>query len=501
MNNRWTSIFLVGALLLLLNLFSSDYFVRLDLTENKQYTLSKATVDLLKNLEESVTLTAYFTQDLPEQYQKGRRDLEEMLVEYATLSKGKFDFTFISPNEDSEKEQEAIQQGVQPLLINLREKDQVKQQKAFMGAILEMSDRKEVIPFLEPGMALEYSLSTSIKKLAVVDKPVIGLIQGHGEPNLQSLQRMLATLGILYNVQPVTLDEAISAAAYKTLMLINPIDSFSPGQLSVLDNYLGEGGKLVAAVNTVSGDFSTAMGSALSTGIPEWLAKKGVMLSPSFIVDAQCGAITVQQKQGFFTFNSQAKFPFLPLVSDFPEHPVTKGIEQVIFPFVSALNFEGEGSGLRFTPLVKSSEKTGTIFPPTFFDVNKQWTANDFPTGKQTLGGLIEGDLGGNGVHSAMIIFGDGDFALNAQSPDNANLFINSVDFLSDDTGLIELRTKEVTSRPLDSAIMAEDASGKRQRIKLMNFSLPIFLVFILGFFRNQRNKNIRIKRMQENYN
>jgi ABC-type uncharacterized transport system involved in gliding motility auxiliary subunit len=75
---------------------------------------------------------------------------------------------------------------------------------------------------------------------------------------------------------------------------------------------------------------------------------------------------------------------------------------------------------------------------------------------------------------------------------DNVSLFVNAVDFLSDDTGLIDLRTKEITSRPLQAL---ED--GQRNLLKWLNFLLPIILVLIFGLIRFQYRRNQRIKRME----
>jgi gliding-associated putative ABC transporter substrate-binding component GldG len=480
---------------------SRDYFLRFDLTENKQYTLSKATRDILKDLEEPILITAYFSQNLPEQYQKIRRDFQEMLFEYATLSRGMLDYEFISPNDEPEKEQAALQNGIQPLLINVREKDQVKQQKAYMGAVLQMGDRKELIPFVQPGGPMEYNLSTSIKKLSVVDKPSVGLVQGHGEPGLSELERMYNSLSILYNVENVDLSQEESVPdRFRAIALINPQDTLPPDHLAKLDNYLAGGGKMVVAINRVKGDLSTAQGTVFDTGLEKWLSDKGLQVKPEFVVDAQCGSVTVQQRQGFFTFNSQVQFPFLPLVSSFVEHPVTKGLEQVVFPFASPVEYTGDRPGLVFTPLVRSSSKGGTVSPPIYFDVNKKWNAADFPEGNLVLGGILEGDINGSGSASSLIVFGDGDFPANSNAPDNVNLIVNAIDWLSDDTGLIDLRTKEVTSRPLESEIMAEEAAGTRQTIKLANFLIPLVLVLGYGIYRSQLRRNKRIRRMQEDY-
>ena len=100
------------------------------------------------------------------------------------------------------------------------------------------------------------------------------------------------------------------------------------------------------------------------------------------------------------------------------------------------------------------------------------------------------------------IVFGDGDFLINGPreqarslQPDNVSLVVNAIDWLSDDTGLIDLRTKGATSRPLQQL---EDAT--KTLLKYVNFLLPILIVIIYGLMRMQRNRSIRLKRMSDNY-
>jgi ABC-type uncharacterized transport system involved in gliding motility auxiliary subunit len=102
-----------------------------------------------------------------------------------------------------------------------------------------------------------------------------------------------------------------------------------------------------------------------------------------------------------------------------------------------------------------------------------------------------------------MIVFSDGDFVINGEGQqaqqlqeDNINLMANSIDWLSDDTGLIGLRTKGVTSRPLDASL--EDAT--KSFLKYFNFLLPILLIIIYGIFRFQSRRKIRNKLMNVTY-
>jgi hypothetical protein len=131
------------------------------------------------------------------------------------------------------------------------------------------------------------------------------------------------------------------------------------------------------------------------------------------------------------------------------------------------------------------------------FDINKQWTENDLPINGIVLAGAVEGNLVGSNS-SRIIVFGDGDFPVSGQQrvqPDNVNLLSNAIDWLTDDTGLIELRTKGVSSRPIREM---EDAT--KTIIKYVNFGLPLLLVMVYGVVRFQRNRMTRLRRMSENY-
>ncbi len=494
---NYTSILLILGIIVMANLVSRQYFFRMDMTQDKQFTLSNATRNILSELENPITVTAYFSEDIPQQFQKTKKDFQETLIEYSTRSKGMLDYVFVDPAESPEREQEAAQNGIQPRLAQVREKDQMSSQKVFMGAVLEMGDQKEVIPFIMPNSPIEYPMSTAIKKLSVLDKPSVGIVNGYGCPTLTDLQAAYQSLSILYNVENVDLASETSIPdRFKAVALIAPKDSIPAIHLAKLDDYLSRGGNLLIGANAVDGNLQNAQGTILTTGLETWLRNKGIEVNPSFVIDASAGSVTIQQRQGFFNVQTPVKFPFLPLVNKFADHPITKGLEQVVMPFASNITYTGSSENT-WMPLAFSSEQSGIVPPPTFFDVvNKKWTAADFPQSNLVLGGVLSGNLVGN-VASNIVVFGDGDFPLQGRDvqSDNVSLMVNSIDWLSDDTGLIELRTKGVASRPIDE--LEED---RRTFLKYLNFGLPIILVIAYGFFRKQRTRNLRMKRMSERY-
>jgi gliding-associated putative ABC transporter substrate-binding component GldG len=500
MNKHLTRFGLIIGIILIINLLSEDLSLRLDFTEDHQYTLSQATKDILENLEQPVTVKAYFSQDLPPNVASVRRDFKDLLIEYANRSNGMFMYEIINPNENEETEKEVLQDGVQAVLINMREKDQIKQQKAYLGAVVKVGDSKEVIPFMQPGTPLEYALSSAIKKISIQQKPTIGILSGQGEAGLDEMTQARGELEIMYDLNEIQwTDSTKISTEIKTLAILRPTDSISQGQLRVLDTFLDNGGNLLLAFNSIKADLQSRYGSLQKTGLEKWLAKKGINVEDNLVADIRCGAVTVQQQQGNFRYMSQVQFPYLPIISKFSDHSIVKGLEGIILPFVSPISYTGDSS-LTFTPLAFSSEKSAKMKAPIFFQIEKRWTDQDFPEKGLVLAAAIEGKISPKSTNK-MVVIGNGDFALSGKESrkqvqkDNLSLLVNSIDWLSDDTGLVELRTKGITNRPLD-----ELEDGTRTLLKYLNFLLPIFIVLLIGFIRMQRNKNIRIKRMEESY-
>lgn len=253
------------------------------------------------------------------------------------------------------------------------------------------------------------------------------------------------------------------------------------------------------AINRVDGDLQQARGLEVNTGIETWLGQYGIELENNFIIDASCANVMVQQNTGFFRMQSQIMFPYLPIISKFADHPITSGLESVLLQFASPINYIGDTT-INYIPLIFSSDNSNTHPAITYFDIQKQWTKNDFTKESIVAGAIFESKKSVNPFK--ILLFGDGNFPVNGegqqaqqQQPDNINLFVNSIDYLSDDTGLIKLRTKGVTSRPLDQV-----DEGKKTFLKYLNFLLPIVLVIGYGIFRAQRRKIIRLKQMQKGY-
>lgn len=486
----WTRVLIIAGIVVAVNLVVNKLFFRIDFTADKKYTLSQATKDILNNLNEVITITAYFSEDLPSQLLANRRDFIDQLVEYENRSNGNVVYEFINPNENEETERKAQQAGIQPVLISVQERDQMKQLRAYMGAVVSLGDKKEVIPVIQPGSSIEYVLTTAIKKLTVADKPFIGFVQGQGEPSLKASLQVQRELSVLYQVEAYTLSETEEIPSkYKTLAIIALKDSISNKKLEKLDNFIRNGGRIYVAYGMADGSFTNNFINVKQpNNFDKWLKDKGLEISRELVTDVNCAQVMAQQRMGAFVMQTPVRLPILPVIGKFPTHPITSGLEQVMLPLASPILVkDSANTGFKATTILTTSEKSGTVSLPMTINIDKRWEEADFMKPHQVVGVALEGAMAG-GKPSKIVVISCNDFAVNGEENpqqlqgDNLNLAVNAIDWLTDDTGLIELRTKGVSSRPIEQL---EDT--QRELYKYGNLFAPILLILLYGFVRKQR--------------
>jgi gliding-associated putative ABC transporter substrate-binding component GldG len=492
-------IFLV---LITLNFLSYLFFFRIDFTADKSYTLSNATKSILKQLKQPITINAYFSNDLPTQLIKSKKDFEELLIEYKKRSKGKVTYTFANPNENEAEEKLAQAQGIRPVMVNVSERDQVKQLRAYMGATIGLNEQKEIIPVIQPGEDAEYNLTTAIKKLTIQNKQKIAFIQGHGEHSSNECQQLLQQLSINYEVEDYTINDTTEIpVVYKSVILFNSKDSIPPQHFKKLDNYLSTGGNILLGYNGLYAGLNEPVVQPLpDNGIKTWLSQKGIIISGQVVTDVQCRNISVQQQAGDLMLNRPIKFPYFPIIKKFGAHPVTKGIEAVFFPFLSSIETVQKNAAVAITPLAFSSKRSGLVKVPLMVDINKEWSVKDFNRNGIIIAAALEGPIAGT-AKSKIIVIANGNFAANSEpgqselNSDNINFAANAIDWLSDDTGLIELRTKAVTSRPLE-----QPEESTKNLIKYINVLSPMLLVILIGVTNRYRSRRKRKRLAEVNY-
>lgn len=497
---------LVVGIVVLLNILSANWFLRLDFTADQRYTLSSATEQILEQTNKPVTIKAYFSKDLPPRIAQVKQYFKAIMVEYANASNTEIVYNFVNPNKNKEKERKAQQKGIKPMLIGSRERDQVTRQRVYMGAEIKIGDQTEVISQIQPGGPLEYKLSSGIRKLANTEKPQIALIQGHDEVGKPDLGQALEKLQVLYKVEPYTLKEGKPIPQkFRTALLLHPKDSLKRFELNQLDQFLAEGRNLLVSTDHINAKLQRQQLLSKSTAVEDWLDDKGFRIPDKILIDGENhGAITVRRQAGGRAFRQRINFPYFPILKQFKAHPVTTGLGQVFLPFASPLAFSDTSGNKDYQVLATSSQMAGTQSLPSRVQVNKRWTKQDFPQSNIPVAASAEGMFGNNAkARARLVVVSSANLIPNADQNNqgrgqgnnvrqgNADFLANAVDWLSDQMGLAALRTQGVESRPVD-----EVSDGTKATIKYGNALAPVIVMLLIGLFRYQQQQAKR-KRWQ----
>ena len=170
----YTVILIAG--LTLLNLLSRNIFHRIDLTENEIFSLSSSSINVVKNVDDLLTMKVYFSNNLPNELGNTRRYLQDILEEYSAVSDGNIRFVFHDPESNENLEEQARKDGIQPVQMQVVENDKLEIKRVYMGMVLLYEDKKETLPVIQSTTGLEYELTTKIKNLVATEKLSIGII-------------------------------------------------------------------------------------------------------------------------------------------------------------------------------------------------------------------------------------------------------------------------------------------------------------------------------------
>jgi len=464
----------------------------------------------VRDLDDRVTVKAYFTEDLPAPYNSNRRAVLDILNDYKAYSKGNLHYEFISP-EGEKSEREAQQAGIPPVEVQVVNEDKFEVKRAFLGLVMMYEDRKEVLPVIQNLGSLEYDISAAIKRLTSQTKKRIGYTTGHGETELASMQRANQEINAQYETVPVDLSSNTAEIPQDlaALLIIAPQKKFSDTAKYQIDQYIMRGGKAAFLLNKMNVDLNAQykIAQAVDLGLEDMLENYGIRINGDLVRDAQCASITVMQQQGQFQMRSQVPFPYLPNAANVDRsNPIVKDLQGLIFYFVSSLDTTlAANKGLNAEVLVRSSKHSGRQSGFVMLDPFHRYTPEELAEANIPLAAVVSGSFKSfyegkafipqstKSPETRLIVVGDGDFMKDDFAGNRGNLtfFINIVDYLADDAGLITIRSKNIAQPPLEQI-----SDGTKKLLKYGNLLLPPFLVIGYGLLRWRRR--VALKRSFE---
>jgi ABC-2 type transport system permease protein len=514
-----SNLLVIVAIVVVVNLIGLRVFTRADLTENHIYTLSRASRNVVANLADRLTVKAYFSKDLPSPYNANSRYVNDALEDYRAYSHGKFVFEFVDPADEAKLEEEAQRYRVQPVQVNVMEKDNVQLKKVYMGLVLIYGDKHETIPLVQDVENFEYEMTSAIKRLIADRLPEVGFLSGFGTPDLsQDMRQLAGGLSKHYQVVPVNTTQGnnLIDPGVDVLCIVQPKEPLDDWTKFCIDQYIMHGGKVGWFLNKVKADMQTSMASGLQLNLDDMTRQYGFVVGNDLVTDLNASMINVQQQQGYFMITNVVRYPAFPRIVDINRQmPMVKDLQELSLFYPSTVDtLRSARSNVTYTPLFQTSEYTRV--QQGRYDINPMTPARkeDYVGGRKLLGVAIVGDFGsafqGKPVprpadstamipsvsvveHSPltrMVVIGDGNFVQGqfAQGGANMILFLNAVDWLSQDSDLMTIRSREAAVRPLKPDI----SDATKGTVKYANMFGPPVLVLALGLGRWVMRRNRR---------
>ncbi|MFP4846283.1 gliding motility-associated ABC transporter substrate-binding protein GldG [Winogradskyella sp. PE311] len=535
--------------LIVVNLISSKIYRRIDLTEDGRYTLSEASKSLVKDLDSPLIIDVFLEGEFPSEFRLLQTEVRQIIEEFQLETNQIVVNYINPIKDENTRQQyieELTKQGLEPYINTDNSTGKVTQDIIFPWAYASFKDKRVKIPLLKRSItqglleqinnsvqSLEYAFADGFNKIVKTKSKTIAILKGNGELDDLNIADFLKTIKPYYSIAPFTLD-SVASNPERTLQKLNKYDlvvvakpslAFSENEKLVLDQYTMNGGKSLWLTESVIMDKDSLYndsGSGVSVmrdlNLNDFFFKYGVRINPSLVKDLYSAPIMLAIGEGSNAQLQPIQWQYSPLAASNPKHPITKNLNLTKFDFTSPI--DTLKNQVTKTILLQSSPKSkleGTPKAISLEDVTTQVDETLFNSGPQNLAVLLEGEFTSvydkrilpfktdnfksKSKKTQMVIVSDGDIIKNEvvrNRPQelgfdqltgkvfgNKEFLLNTVNYLLDDTGLINIRAKEINIAYLDS----EKIKGTKVKWQLINLVLPLLLLGLFGFSFNYIRK------------
>lgn len=378
-----SSLLLLTAALVALNILSGFVPFRLDLTEEKRYTLTTASEQLLRKLQDDVVVEVFLEgKDLPAGIKKVSLHTRDLLQDMRRISGGRLTFVFTDLNEitdvaqKEERQKALVRKGLLPVNLEVNAESGYSEKLIFPGALIRYKDREIAITILENQMIfgaqgamdnslsfLEYKLVNAIHKLQKEQMPRVAFLQGHGEVTVTQVSDFIETLAKQqFGIGKMDIGEDRLLDGKTDLLIVaKPQQAIPEEHKFAIDQYLMHGGKILWLVDEVMADMdSFRVASSIFTvprdiNIQDQLFRYGVRINQDLVQDLYCVPVPIVEE---IAGNPQPKlYPwvFYPLARGQQQHPVTKNLDPVLFRFSASIDTI-RAEGVQKTVLLSTSD-------------------------------------------------------------------------------------------------------------------------------------------------
>lgn len=533
-----------------INVFANLKFFRIDLTEDQRYSISESTVQLLDTLQERLIVQVYLDGELTGNYQHLQKTVEETLDEMKAYAGSHLAIEFVDPFslEDSIRDETLKKLQAYGLKVRTQQSFQeagMEQKAVVPGALVQLGSKVISINFLKDGRngmeenfdqsisEVEYEFASAIKVLTQERKKRIAFVDGHGEAPSQLLDRMFYELANYYQVGRIDLASVPEVEGVEALVIVKPRSAYSDLDKYKLDQFVMNGGRLLFFVDAIESRKDSLgegiMGLPFELGLDNLLRQYGVRIGENQIQDLQAATMPVQVENGQMKL---MPWNFHPLLETFSDHIITKGLNPVLAKNLGIIDTV-KAEGLKKTPLIMSSKYTRLKGAPVTYSPDEIRFNTDpsyYPQSYLPVAYILEGRVNSlyenrplplgasskpkiNQCDGARIfVCADGDIILNEFDPKsgrvspmglntftgdtyaNKRFAMNLFNYMLDEQGVVNLRSKEVKIRDLD--VFAIDDDSEQIKWQVINIVLPVLLILGFGILRHFIRKGRYEKRV-----
>ena len=535
-------IYLLVATLFLLGAFGL-FSTRLDLTQEKRYTLSPASIKVLESVQRPLMVDVYLEGDFPASFKQLQNETRFILEEFRKINP-KVDFRFIDPLKTKMSRDTLAAMGMQPSILPDMTEGKISEIVIFPYAALKYNSEGFSIPLIvnQTGIDaseqltksmenLEYNFVSNIKLITQDRKKNIGILINQDELGPTQFQGFMDIALENFNTGPIipanekelSYVDVPKLKNMDALVIAKPRKAFTDPEKIILDQYIMNGGKTLWMIDAVNAEMDTLFQAKKIMAFPndlnltDFFFNYGLRINPGLVKDMKKSAL-IRIVSGEVSGNPQYSsflWPYFPLGIAESVNPITKNINPVKFEFPTSIDTLGR-KNIKTNVLFESSERTTVKQVPNYVALSEIVQADSLgeinePSAPKIFAVSLAGqftsaysarsernafpEFKGKSENNKMIVIADGDIGRNQifkgkalplgedlltkQSYGNEQFLRNALDYLLDDSNLMELRNRNIEARLLDRQRIEEEKTNWQW----LNLLLPLAIIGILGGF------------------
>ncbi|HJO83796.1 MAG TPA: Gldg family protein [SAR202 cluster bacterium] len=465
---------------------------RIDLTEDKLFTMSDATADILNDLDDILTVELFQSKDPPVQVALVSRDVRDFLEDFADSSGGKVKLVHRFPDDDEVEARKAQVAGVPPVQFNVQRQGDLQITTGFLGLAMTYVDQREIIPFVRAVDGFEYMLAARANKMLQQQKKTVAFLTGHGELSPTAGYNSFAgNLSDTYEIVEITEveDAPVDLAGIDVLVIAGPSTNVPEATVDQIRTYIDAGGKAMILIDSALIDQGQLLAQPNRNSFASFANEYGVIVENDIVFD--------KESNETLSFSTQLGSVFLPYPFWMRVQVVDKklagDVESALLPWASSIGIsEAARARIEVVPLLETSAFAAIDFAygdvrPNSPILDQVDDSNQF----QSLMGVAVANKTDSDTGFRLVVVGNSIWLsdpISERSPQNLALGLNLIDWLAQEDAMAAVRSKVVTQRRLLFSSETHENVARWANVG----GVPLLLIAI-GLLRSARRRKFGV--------